>query len=395
MFTRILLILFIIFISISTQARTVNIGVFTESIVKYLKIIPKDTSYIIVADGEIFAAVNSLKTFTIKWARENQMIVEYNGNRKIVSKIQLLGKTPNSSIGLRPLTPLLDERWYEHHFHITSTILGLKIINVVNLDYYVAGVVESENGKNETCEFYKAKSVICRTYTLNNLRRHEEEGFHLCDRVHCQVYKSKSRYNPEIMEAAITTNGQVIVDEKLKLITAVFHSNCGGHSVNSEKVWTLPMSYLKAVPDTFCLQEPHASWTDTIAVEEWKKYLQTKYNYNPQDSITNICLLEFEQDSTDRQDFIYNHKLVLPLKEIRMDLKLKSTLFSFHPDDENKNLIFKGRGFGHGVGLCQEGAMRMAKVGFSYEDILKYYYQNIYLVDLSIVEGLNEKVFKK
>jgi stage II sporulation protein D len=372
-------------------SRTLNIGVFTDNIIKNLKVVPKDSTYVIYADGEFFADIKGSKTFTIKWARENQLLLEYDGNRKIVSNVQLLGKSPQSSIGLKPLLPMLDERWYQHHFHITSTILGIKIVNVVNLDYYVAGVVESENGIRETKEFYKTKSIICRTYALNNLRRHEEEGYHLCDRVHCQVYKSKSRYNPDIFEAAINTNGQVIVDEKYKLITAAFHSNCGGQTINSEKVWTLETSYLKSTPDTFCVAQPHATWADSVGINEWINYLETKYKYNQSDSITKICLLEFEQDTTERQDYVYNHKLVIPLKDIRMDFKLKSTLFSYAPNEEGSKIIFKGRGFGHGVGLCQEGAMKMAKLGYKYDEILKYYYRNIHIVDLSIVEGLNEK----
>jgi stage II sporulation protein D len=69
------------------------------------------------------------------------------------------------------------------------------------------------------------------------------------------------------------------------------------------------------------------------------------------------------------------------LKEIRSDFNLKSTYFSV--EDAGETLIFKGKGFGHGIGLCQEGAIRMAKTGYSYSDIIHYYFKNVNIVNLN------------
>jgi stage II sporulation protein D len=70
----------------------------------------------------------------------------------------------------------------------------------------------------------------------------------------------------------------------------------------------------------------------------------------------------------------------VPLKNVRTDLQLKSTFFSIFPQGDT--LVFKGRGFGHGVGMCQEGAMRMAKLGYKYPEVINFYYQKTQLIDL-------------
>ncbi|MBL7932845.1 MAG: hypothetical protein JNL60_13130, partial [Bacteroidia bacterium] len=71
----------------------------------------------------------------------------------------------------------------------------------------------------------------------------------------------------------------------------------------------------------------------------------------------------------------------VPLKNVRLDLQLKSTFFSISPLGKDSILI-EGRGYGHGLGMCQEGAMRMVKMGYNYEDVLDFYYRNIQMIDL-------------
>ena len=92
---------------------------------------------------------------------------------------------------------------------------SLKVRNEVELENYVAGVVEMEAGSNHTLEYYKVQAIICRTYALSNLRRHETERYNLCDNVHCQVYKGNNRLNQQITEATLQTKNLVLVDKKL------------------------------------------------------------------------------------------------------------------------------------------------------------------------------------
>lgn len=248
----------------------------------------------------------------------------------------------------------------------------LRFINEVDIDHYVAGVVEGEAGYGLPLEYYKLQSILCRTYALKNITRHQKEGFDLCDKVHCQVYHRKCAKN-NIIKSTASTSGLVVVDHDLELINTTFHSNCGGQTCNSEDVWVRPVSYLKSVKDSFCLNSTHSRWQKTIN----KKFFKTIFLKNkPVDSLELMLLLNICQD-TGR----FPHKRIIstPITKVRSDLKLNSTFFS--TDSNAEDFILYGKGFGHGVGLCQEGGIEMARQGFSYVDILKYYYTSVFIVN--------------
>jgi stage II sporulation protein D len=249
-----------------------------------------------------------------------------------------------------------------------------------DFESYVAGVVESEAGKEQGIEYYKVQALICRTYALSNKRRHEHEGFNLCDQVHCQVYHGMSRFNTDIIEASQVTAGQVIVDSDMNLINATFHSNCGGHTVNSEEVWSKALPYLRAKEDTFCLDGKHATWESQILRSAWFDYMEVKTGGMSEKPSADLYSYKPSGRST---HFLLDDKSV-PLKDIRSKWFLNSTYFEMDPDGER--LILKGRGFGHGVGLCQEGAMSMIRKGYAYQEVLTFYYTDVHLVHLSVID---------
>ena len=255
------------------------------------------------------------------------------------------------------------------------------IIPTRNEEKYIEGVVETESGPNAPFEYYKSQAIICRTYALGHFDRHIKEEFNLCDGVHCQAYKGRSMANDSIPLAVHETSGLVIVDTSLNPITAAFHSNSGGHTINSEDVWSKETSYLKAIIDTFAVGQNNYLWKDSISVKEWKKYLDTIGFEISEDSFTNHAL-NFEQKK--RKIYFYLEKDSIALKKIRQDFGLRSTFFSFKPKD--KYIIINGKGYGHGVGLCQEGAMEMARKGYSFKEIINFYYTGVMLFDVGEME---------
>ena len=248
----------------------------------------------------------------------------------------------------------------------------IKFINDVDLDHYVAGVVEGEAGYGLPMEYYKLQAILCRTYALKNLSRHEHEGFNLCDKVHCQVYHHKCGKN-DIVKSTASTSGLVVVDHDLNLINTTFHSNCGGQTCNSEDVWVMPVSYLKSIKDSFCLNSKHSRWQIKIKKKDFKTFFSEN---KPVDSIELKSLINICQDSA---RFPRKRIISTPLTKVRSDLELNSTFFSI--DSQEEDFILYGKGFGHGVGLCQEGGIEMARQGFSYIDILKYYYTSVFIVN--------------
>lgn len=248
----------------------------------------------------------------------------------------------------------------------------ISLINDVDLDHYVAGVVEGEAGYNLPLEYYKLQAILCRTYALKNISRHVKDGYNLCDKVHCQVYHKKCTKN-DIIQATASTSGLVVVDNDLNLINTTFHSNCGGQTCNSEDVWISKLDYLRSVPDSFCLNAPHARWRKEFQQEDFESILQ---KHGQLDSLEIESVYQFCQDTLRH---VRNKLIFTKLTKMRSDFGLRSTYFSIEKSDEG--VVFQGKGFGHGVGLCQEGGIQMAKLDYSYVDILKYYYTDIHIVN--------------
>lgn len=267
------------------------------------------------------------------------------------------------------------KRYYDDHLDVSVDKNRLFLINHVDLENYVAGVVQSEvRGISDQTDFYKVQAIISRTYAMSNLHRHNEEGYDLCDDVHCQVYHSRNN-TPIILTATVQSAGEVIVDGKDNLITASFYSNSGGQTANSEDVWNAPVSYLRSVPDTFSLAMKNAYWEKRMPRSEWLGFLHRTYRYDIQDPVMKDSALHFQQP--ERKAFFAGG---IPLKNIRRDLKLRSTFFSV--EEQGGSIVLKGRGYGHGVGLSQEGVVRMMELGYSVQEAIGHYYTGVSIKNL-------------
>ena len=362
------------------EAATVNIGIFSNIKATAIVVTPMTGDYDIVADGKILYRLKNQNLVHLTLHDDHVKVKTLNVELGSFDKVALIAIGNNCSFHMKTVTSGKKAGIYDDNLEVSINNLGLKLVNKVDLENYVAGVVESEVGKKRTVEFYKVQSIICRTYALSNTRRHENEGFHLCDKVHCQVYrgicKGSDSYN--VLKAVLSTNGVVVVDRDMELITASFYSNCGGQTVNSEDVWMLPTSYLKSVKDPFCTDQLHAHWEKEIPTEDWIQYLSDKYSYPVEEGKHYANAVNY---APKEREFYFADNPNIPLKFMRSDWKLNSTFFSIKQG--SGSLIFKGKGYGHGVGLCQEGAIHMAQIGYSYREILHFYYTDVHLFHIS------------
>ena len=303
--------------------------------------------------------------------------------------VNLIGVASQNSFKIKCEKPNYKPRSYDDNLLIKQHDFEdkLVLINNIDLDNYVAGVVEAEVGPSPPEEYFKLQAIICRTYALKSYNRHDPEGFNLCDRVHCQAYHGRPK-NHKIRMAAYETSGIVVVDSDINLITAAFHSNCGGQTANSEDVWTKPVYYLHSVVDTFCRAENNACWQKEIPKSKWLNYLHQKIQLDLNDSLS-IAKAENLTQENRQLSFRLDSLHQLNFTQIRQDFKLKSAYFDIV--DNGNTVLFKGKGFGHGVGLCQEGAMRMAKMGYTYPEILHYYYRGVHMIHISTLDFFKEE----
>lgn len=355
----------------------VKVGLYQNSSTKDATVRVADGSYTIYGDK---LPVASLDLGQIAMLRTFDGAVQLQVRGKTLGSYKTVvfqTKEWNCDLSLKPSRTKLPERKLPDNLIVKNRQGKLQLINEVDLEKYVAGVVEAEAGSKQTAEYYKVQAIISRTYALANLDRHKAEGFHLCDQVHCQVYHGKSRFNDSIPFATYITKNNVLVDENIQLITAAFSSNCGGNTINAEDVWSKPLPYLRARPDSFCLVMSNSHWEKSIPKKSWIDYLSKAHHFPENDSILTPQATAWFPES--KQTLFGDSSLQIPMNKIRMDWKLRSTFFIIVEEEDSVRFI--GRGFGHGVGLCQEGAIRMAQLGFDYKDILHYYYHNVHLVD--------------
>lgn len=305
---------------------------------------------------------------------KNSKVEVLSNNQVILSsdRITVKGTGFINTFEIEALKPSYARRIYDDNIVFTAKGNNLMLINNIELERYVSGVVESEGGgSSKDHDFFLVQAITVRTYALANVRKHWQDGHHLCDDVHCQAYKGRCKLS-HIMMAASQTAGLVLVDESNKMISAAFHSNSGGETVNSEDVWTIATPYLKAVVDTFSQGMRNYTWERRMLTSEWLNKLKQFYNYPIDNPEKKELALNFKQE-TRKVNFPEN----IPLKNIRRDFNLRSTFFSvIHMGD---SVILNGRGFGHGVGMSQEGAIRMIQLGHTYKDVINFYYRNVTL----------------
>lgn len=261
----------------------------------------------------------------------------------------------------------LKHRTYEGNLLVSVNRNGkLLLINDVEFETYIAGVVQSEIYGDKS-DIFRVQAIISRTWALKNIRKHASEGYNFCDQVHCQAYLNRC-VRPDIMLGTMQSSGMTIVDENGQLIETPFHANSGGETANSEDVWRSAVPYLRSVPDTFSYHMKQSEWVKVLTEDKWLNYFSSKHKIDTKnDSIRNE-LLSFSQST--RKKRICG----IPLTRIRTDFQLRSTFFSVLYDSVSHRITLSGHGFGHGVGLSQEGTIRMVNLGISYDSIIRHYY---------------------
>lgn len=370
------ILLFLPFLSL--QAHHLDVKIISTMRVEMVTVAAIKGAYTLWLDGKQQPDSLSEKVFQLLLINDSIEVRMPGDTLGRFTQFRFQPLSDTSVFKIKPLKPLSGTRTYDGQLTITVRDKYLHCRNSVELEDYVAGVVESESGGQGGLEFFKVQSILCRTYALAQLGRHDLDGFDLCDGVHCQAYRSRTMIQG-IHQAAFATAGQVLVDSRLVLITAAFHSNCGGQTANSADVWASGLPYLRSQPDSFCLRMPHSTWERKIAKDDWLNSLSQRYKLPIEDSMACYKACNIKQ-TTRGNAFVYGNCRV-PYKNIRGDWQLRSAFFSV--TDQGDSVLIRGRGYGHGVGLCQEGAIKMSKQGRDYRSILTYYYPGIEIVNVS------------
>lgn len=261
-------------------------------------------------------------------------------------------------------------------------------ITTVTLEDYVLGAALSEvtpTGVSDraAATVYEVQGVIARTYAAAHIGRHAAEGFDLCDQTHCQLYQPSrlqtSSFGQVARQAVARTAGRILLFAGRPADT-VFHADCGGATTNPADAWGGPaLPYLPTQTD----KVPgltHRTWAFTAPVREWTQILRADARTDPGGTVSRLRIID--RDKSGRATSIEIggpsprtvsgdtfRTVVTGSRGIR---SIMSTRFSIAKVADGYRV--EGSGFGHGVGLCQIGALARSKRGDSAGQILAHYY---------------------
>jgi stage II sporulation protein D len=372
---RIVTLLILVMGWLGATAQLVPVGLYQDNLVKAAVVYCSAGSYQLVVEGVVVSRMEAGETLYLTLEEKGIKVLDSDSDFGHTKQVEMRSLSVESVFRIRPIQPELESRQYDDDLVVTTGDRFMTLMNKVDMDKYLAGVVEAEAGPNAEIEFYKAQSILCRTYTMKHMHRHATEGFSLCDGTHCQAYKGKSTYNPQILEVILETSGTVVADYNFKLITAAYHSNSGGQTQRAADVWLTDTDYLQSVVDPYSLHQISSKWQDTISFDAWKTYLLD----NGMKSVTKIPEEIIYVEQMRRKKYFILDKDSIKMAKIREDWGFKSAFFDMFPDGDS--ILIWGKGFGHGIGMSQEGAMKMARDGFTYQDILQFYFYEVRLMD--------------
>ncbi|QKG80174.1 SpoIID/LytB domain-containing protein [Tenuifilum thalassicum] len=368
-----LLLLFLL--SFSIFAQKLSVSIFNNVKLSTILVTPTKGEYNLVL-GDTIIGLKPLQILYISRSGDSILVRDEFNNYGNFKRVTLVGKTGNDVFRIKPIIPAQAARMYDDNITFYVDYDRVMAINLVDREKYLASVVLAETGPNKEEELYKAQALLARTYTVSHANKHQSEGFNLCDTEHCQAYKGRVENIDYIYDAVLDVKDLIVVDADLKPITAAFHANCGGQTANSEDVWVQALPYLKSVPDRFCTSSSNARWEKRIPLSRWYKFLSEQ---GVDTSKITRSDLNFNPKNRPKYYTVKGTKILTTT--VRKYFKLKSAWFSVYAG--KKEVRLSGRGYGHGVGMCQDGALQMARKGMSYEEIVKYYFKGVQIVNIS------------
>lgn len=274
------------------------------------------------------------------------------------------------------------DRAYRGALRLIAADDRLLVINVLDVEDYLRGVVPAEMSASWPLEALKAQAVAARTFTMRQFA--PDEPYDVCATTSCQVYRGRALEHPASDRAVAATAGEILTYQG-DLARLYYHAHSGGVVASSAEVWGNPLPYLPQVNDVVADAGPYGDWTlrlDPARIEARLSSIGVRLG-----TPVRLDLLEVsESGRAQRLEVIGSTgRLILHGRVLTAQLRswgLLSTRFTMTGD-----LTVRGSGWGHGVGMSQYGARDLARSGSDYRAILAFYYPETDLESLVVLAG--------
>jgi stage II sporulation protein D len=292
----------------------------------------------------------------------------------------------------------------------------INFVNILNVEEYLYGVVPSEMSPRSGLEALKAQAVSARTYTFRHLNRHRSGGFDLCAQQHCAVYGGVRVENKKTSEAVDETRGEVLFGSDYNMMDTFYSLCCGGHTTNVNDAWGLrsiksldgvfdgrekgwsqdwkfPLDpfyleeWVRSMPDVYCKatgdNETSFRWIRYLDADALEYYVNKRYrvgrvrDLKPLRRSKSGALLKLYIEG-DRGKETVNYD---PMRFILGKIRSNVIKWEYRRDAKGyiRDIYIYGAGWGHGIGMCQQGAENMAALDKAYTEILYHYFPGSYI----------------
>jgi stage II sporulation protein D len=265
-------------------------------------------------------------------------------------------------------------RAYRGRFELHSVNGTLLVVNLVELEDYIQGVVKDEIPAAWPAEAVKAMAITARTYAVYNMEQQAASLFHVRSTTASQMYGGATGEDPRATWAVQATRGQILTFAG-RPISAFYHSCSGGATEDAPDIFGLEFDMIVGVQDPFSQACPHALWVERLGARQIEQEL-TRAGY-PVGRVTGLQELVRSRTGRILQIAVQHSRGTLVLEGRRFREAVGNELIrsmDFELRGDPAGFTFVGRGWGHGVGLSQWGAKEMAELAYGHREILKFYY---------------------
>lgn len=311
--------------------------------------------------------INGMQKY-VAYARSNKIFIKNADNGKSFD-------TSTSAVILQPTEEnayVYNNRcWYRGNLMLLAKGNSITVVNVLDIEDYIKGVVPSEMPAAWNVEALKAQAITARSYALANLNKRNSEGFDLLDTPQDQAYRGASHEDSRSNYAVEATKGQVMASGD-NIIPAYYHSSSGG--VTDTEGWSGKINFVRSVRD-FDFEAPKATWEKSYNLANFSNALKAA-GYSVGKILEMIPLEKTEGFRIKKLKLIgTNGTKIISGERFQNLFNLTSTLFNAYV--EGGLVKIAGRGNGHGIGMSQWGAKALADRGCNVYQILGYYYNNV------------------
>lgn len=376
-------------------------------------------------------------------ADKNEVVFTLNEYGEILEYGSETAFDTNKKLAIYPKDGIIkvDSKPYRGGIELLYGGGSITVINLINIDDYVKGVIAREMPSHWAIEALKAQAVCARNYAVTSLNKHSSYGFDLCDNTNCQVYGGVNAETESTVRAVDETKGVYLMYDG-GLAETYFYSCNGGYTSESKYVWGTHVPYLIAKEDIYENEDECSkyNWKLTFTANEIKEKLLAMgveigdiVDIEITDATDSNQVYGLKITGTNGEKTYVNDKArgalgsgVLLSQRYTVDVEVESDvqyvaltskdkaepcklLFAYGADKNNvpikstpsvisgngkstmpettKSYSFNGHGWGHGLGMSQYGAKGMADKGHTYDEILKFYYTGTYLEGDSLIEN--------